>query len=921
MVIQNAFFRVARACVGAAIVVCVAAPGSVDAAARSKSDSRKITESVQACALLDDPKAVQLMDGLLFYLAKACGREEDFVGQVDPDFLGGEGVEGDPDLDLAVSNPTGDTGSTRTQSESSIERNPVTGTLCAAYNDSFHGVTQGTGFSGFSRSVDGGSVWVDRGAVSNDDSGDPSLVWRRLDGKFYYAALRSGGLALYRSDDDCLTFTFVSQIATGNDDKEIMAIDNEPTSPFYGRIYIVWTDFGLNAQIYSIHSANAGTTWSTQLALSVNGDDTQGAWPTIAPNGDVYVAWLKWLAPGFPTGDVEVPVFRSTNGGTSYAALVPPVTGQDNPRDSAATTSCGRPALGGNIRNLPSPQIVFRNGFLHAVYSYDANGFGVGDASDIFYRRYNATTSTWLPEVKINDDATTTDQWQPTIAVGAQNQVTIGYYSKQNDTANNRAFDYYSRTSYDGGATWEPSVRLSDASSAIVLDSQLATCYHGDYDQQLQDGLGKAVYLWSDDRGAAPPAGSGPDIKSDRTLVGVDFLVSATEASASVCAPTSAVYPLSVLQFQGFTQPVTLTATGAPAPSVVVFGTNPVTPPGTSSATVPTAGVAPGSSTITITGTSAPGGIVHTTNLGLTVFTLIPAAPALVAPADNATNVALRPTFSWTALAQASDYVLEVSANATFTGPLLYTATVTGTSHVPTVDLPSNSRVYWRLRSRNVCGIGPDSPTFSFVLVPLPGDCPVSTTATTGFTDDMETSDGAWAHTGTGDTWVRSNLRAHTGALAWRAADPTTQSDQRLVSPPMAVPAGALPASLIYWSYQLMEDRGGGCYDGGILEVSNDNGVTWTQMLNPVLLTDPYDGPLGGSNPAVPAPAWCGDPQDWTRTVVSLDAFAGQTVKFRFRMTSDTSVGRTDGGWFIDDLKIQSCSGTPPDDLFKNGFE
>ena len=28
-----------------------------------------------------------------------------------------------------------------------------------------------------------------------------------------------------------------------NDDKELMAIDNIPASPYYGRIYVAWTNF------------------------------------------------------------------------------------------------------------------------------------------------------------------------------------------------------------------------------------------------------------------------------------------------------------------------------------------------------------------------------------------------------------------------------------------------------------------------------------------------------------------------------------------------------------------------------------------------------------------------------------------------------------------------------------------------------
>jgi hypothetical protein len=349
-----------------------------------------------------------------------------------------------------------------------------------------------------------------------------------------------------------------------------------------------------------------------------------------------------------------------------------------------------------------------------------------------------------------------------------------------------------------------------------------------------------------------------------------------------------------------------------------------VTPPGTSSATVTTAGVAPGSSTLTFTGTSAPGGIVHTATAALTVYTAAPAAPSPTAPANNATNVALRPTYTWAALPQGAEYALEVSLDAAFTPPLLYTALVTGTSHVATADLPSNTRVYWRLRSSNACGTGPDSAVSSFTTVPLPGDCPVDTVSQVSLIEDAESGDGLWTHSGTLDSWGRTTLRAYTGSSSWRANPPTTVSDQRLVSPPIQIPSGLAPVNFVFWDYQSMEDRTGGCYDGALLEISTDNGTTWTQLQNPVLPLNPYDGPLASGNPAAPAPAWCGDPQDWTRNIVSMDAFAGQTVRFRFRVTSDGSVDRPNGGWFVDDMRIQGCndgSGAAPDPLFKNGFE
>ena len=102
-----------------------------------------------------------------------------------------------------------------------------------------------------------------------------------------------------------------------------------------------------------------------------------------------------------------------------------------------------------------------------------------------------------------------------------------------------------------------------------------------------------------------------------------------------------------------------------------------------------------------------------------------------------------------------------------------------------------------------------------------------------------------------------------------------------------------------------MESRTGGCWDGGILEVSTNGGTSWTQLTDSVLLTDPYDGPFLSGNPLGTVRAWCGDPQDWLNAIVNLDTYAGKSVSFRFRLGSDTSVGRE--GWTIDDVAVQSC--------------
>ena len=63
----------------------------------------------------------------------------------------------------------------------------------------------------------------------------------------------------------------------------------------------------------------------------------------------------------------------------------------------------------------------------------------------------------------------------------------------------------------------------------------------------------------------------------------------------------------------------------------------------------------------------------------------------------------------------------------------------------------------------------------------------------------------------------------------------------------------------------------------------------------------------GGGNPLQTLQAWCADPQTYFESIVDLDAYAGQTVRFRFRIGTDNSVGRSPHGWYVDDVVLQSC--------------
>jgi len=479
-----------------------APPGPPDGVPKPAAPTVIKPAAPEICALLDNPAKRQIMDGLLFNLLWSCGRQNELGRGV---AFENEGDEAGPSLatrlytvnDVQVNDPTGESGSNTTQNETSIAQNPETGTLCSSFNDSWEYYSGGGGFAGYARSTDGGASWTDGGAVNGRAYGDPSLAWRRADGNFYLAMLDSGGgLGIYVSTDDCQTFNFITTPSTGGDDKEILAIDNNPASPYYGNMYIVWTDFGAGGAIRATRSTDGGVTWWSPVNLTGSGN-YQGAWPAIGPNGDIYVAWLHWQS--YPSGPIDVQVSRSTDGGLSYTGVTSPLTGAVNPRDASTTSSCGRPALKGPIRYLPSPQIaVGDDGTVHVVYSYDPDGYNTGDVVDVFYRRSLNNGASWQPEVRLNDDATTRDQYFPTIKTEGDT-VMATWYDRRLDSANTLQ-DYYKRLSYDNGATWTSNIRVSDVSSPIYHDPGTAACYHGDYDQSLISVTNAEIPQWGDDR-------------------------------------------------------------------------------------------------------------------------------------------------------------------------------------------------------------------------------------------------------------------------------------------------------------------------------------------------------------------------------------------------------------------------------------
>ena len=391
----------------------------------------------------------------------------------------------------------------------------------------------------------------------------------------------------------------------------------------------------------------------------------------------------------------------------------------------------------------------------------------------------------------------------------------------------------------------------------------------------------------------------------------------------SVCSADAGSLPpwtISALPILGFETPVNLSVGNAPPGSTFAFSANPM--PVSSLATLTLSGLADvpaGSYTLSVQGEAQ--GIVRTRYTQLELFDQTPGAFALLLPSEGAVNVARRPLLHWQAAAQGTRYRMEVARDAKFVD-IVYSIETGATSHVMETDLAYATRYYWRVTALNDCGSTAGTTIASFTTTPVPGECAAGATATAEFSADFENGIGNWTSSGNHDTWAISSARSRSGTSSFLAQDVPYRSDQFLTSPPIALPTGRSPLVMEFWSHQTLENRVGGCYDGALLEVSRDKGTNWIQVPESLVAVGSYDGPISTSfnNPAGGKLAWCGDPRDWSQTVVALDSFAGDTVQFRFRVATDASTGRLPDGFYLDDILIQSCVG-PEDTIFADGFD
>lgn len=107
-------------------------------------------------------------------------------------------------------------------------------------------------------------------------------------------------------------------------------------------------------------------------------------------------------------------------------------------------------------------------------------------------------------------------------------------------------------------------------------------------------------------------------------------------------------------------------------------------------------------------------------------------------------------------------------------------------------------------------------------------------------------------------------------------------------------------------------------YDGGVVEYSTNGGQTWLDAKN-LFAENGYPVTLAGdaSHALAGRMAFGRVSNGYISSRLNLSPLAGQSVRFRFRIGADEYI--PDYGWFIDDMRIYTCSSALPQVGWQSG--
>ncbi len=192
-----------------------------------------------------------------------------------------------------------------------------------------------------------------------------------------------------------------------------------------------------------------------------------------------------------------------------------------------------------------------------------------------------------------------------------------------------------------------------------------------------------------------------------------------------------------------------------------------------------------------------------------------------------------------------------------------------------------------------------------FQSMSMPSICPTGGTTSYLFNDGFDTMSPPWGVSSTTATqWGLQTFHVYEGGVASYGPNPGSISDHRIaMTSSVMLPAGARAMFVHTPDFEPV-------FDGGVVEYSNDGGMTWQDgipLIDGGLMPDSTI-PVGFGNPLANRLAFSMASYGYKPTRLNLAMLAGQSVRLRFRIGTDNIVSAT--GWMVDNVAIYSCTPT-----------